>query len=88
MEDPAIQEGPQRINLTDKDVRMVKTRHGIVPGYKRQAMVSPLKPDEGATGVLITAIDLVNEPTDYARLIPMLERAEEIMLMVYDSVSS
>ena len=78
MDDLRRQEGPQRINLTDKDARMMKTRHGIVPGYNAQAMVSPVKPDGKAAGVLITAPDLVNEPTDYAKLLPMLQRAEEM----------
>ena len=78
MDDLASQEGLKQINLTDQDARMMKTRHGIVPGYNAQAVVSPVEPDEEAARVLITAIDLVNEPTDYTRLIPMLQRAEEM----------
>ena len=39
-------------------------------------MVSPVESDGGGGGVLITAVDLVDEPTDYAQLTPMLERAE------------
>ena len=31
-----------------------------------------------AAGVLITAVELVNDPTDYAMLIPMLQRVEEM----------
>ena len=33
MDDLASKEGAKLINLTDKDARMMKTRHGIVPGY-------------------------------------------------------
>ena len=76
MDDLASKEGAKLINLTDKDARMMKTRHGIVPGYNAQAMVSPVESDGGGGGVLITAVDLVDEPTDYAQLTPMLERAE------------
>ncbi len=78
LEDLRGQEGLRRINLTDRDARMMKTRYGIVPGYNAQAMVSPVEPDETAAGVLITAVELVNDPTDYAMLIPMLQRAEEM----------
>ena len=78
MEDLRGQEGLRRINLTDRDARMMKSRYGIVPGYNAQAMVSPVKPDETTSGVLITAVELVNDPTDYAMLIPMLQRAEEM----------
>ena len=28
--------------------------------------------------MLVTAVELVNEPADYARLIPMLQEAEEM----------
>lgn len=72
----ANEEGHKGINLTDRDARMMKTRHGIVPGYNAQAMVSPIKPDGPGTGVLITAVDLVDQPNDYNQLTPMLERAE------------
>ena len=77
MDDLASLEDPKLINLTDRDARMMKTRHGIVPGYNAQAMVSPLEPDGEGGGVLITAVDLVDQPNDYAQLTPMLELAEE-----------
>lgn len=78
MDDLANQGGPKGINLTDQDARVMKTRHGVVPGYNAQAMVSPVEPIEETAGMLITAVDLVNEPTDYGRLMPMLQRAEEM----------
>ena len=69
---------PARINLTDKDARLMRTRKGIVPSYNAQAMVSPVAANEGVTGMLITASDVVDEPNDTARLTQMAEQAEEI----------
>ena len=77
MDDLAGQERPGRINLTDKDARMMKGRQGLVAGYNAQAMVSPLALDGQATGMLITAVDVVDEAHDRARLIPMPEQAGE-----------
>ena len=77
MDDLASQEGLRHINLTDKDARLMKTRHGIVPGYNAQSMVSPTEVDDEASGMLITAVDVVDEPTDYGQFTPMLEQAEE-----------
>ena len=73
MDDLASQEGLRHINLTDKDARLMKTRHGIVPGYNAQSMVSPTEVDDEASGMLITAVDVVDEPTDYGQFTPMLE---------------
>ena len=66
------------INLTDTDARLMKSSQGIVPGYNAQAMVSPVDADAGVTGMLITAVEVVDEPNDCARLIPMLEQSEEM----------
>ena len=77
MDDLASQEGLRHINLTGKDARLMKTRHGIVPGYNAQSMVSPTEVDDEASGMLITAVDVVDEPTDYGQFTPMLEQAEE-----------
>ena len=77
MDDLAGQEHLRPINLTDKDARLMKTRHGIVPGYNAQSMVSPIEVDDEASGMLITAVDVVDEPTDYGQFTPMLEQAEE-----------
>ena len=76
-DDLAGQERPGRINLTDKDARMMKGRQGLIAGYNTQAMVSPLALDGQATGMLITAVDVVDEAHDRARLIPMPEQAGE-----------
>ena len=40
-------------------------------------MVSPLEPSVGASGMLVTAVDVVDEPNDSARLVPMLEQSED-----------
>ena len=49
-----------------------------MPAYNAQAMVSPVKTGQETSGMLVTAVELVNEPADYARLIPMLQEAEEM----------
>ena len=69
--------GRKNINLTDHDARFMKTRQGFLPAYNAQAMVSPVKTGQETSGMLVTAVELVDEPADYARLIPMLQRAEE-----------
>ena len=55
----------------------MKTDRGFGPGYNAQAMVSPVDPDSGMTGMLVTAADVVDEPNDYYRLAPMVLQAEE-----------
>ena len=65
------------INLTDRDVRLMKSSQGIVTGYNAQAMVSPLEPSVGANGMFVTTADVVDEPNDSAQLVPMLEQSEE-----------
>ena len=60
MDDFASQERPRRVNLTDKEARLMKGRQGIVAGYNAQAMVSPVEPDGEATGMLVTAVDVVD----------------------------
>ena len=74
LEDP---KGRKSINLTDQDARFMKIRQGFSPAYNAQAMVSPVTTGQETSGMLITAVELVDEPADYARLIPMLQRAEE-----------
>ena len=54
------QQRHKRINLTDRDPRLMKGRQGIVAGYNAQAMVSPTEPEGGATGMLVTAVDVVD----------------------------
>ena len=78
MADLAGQKRHSRINLTDPEARVMKGRHGgIVAGYNAQAMVSATKTEEGTSGMLVTAVDVVDEVNDNALLTPMMEQAEE-----------
>ena len=77
MDNLGSQEGRKRFNLTDADAQLMRTRQGIGPGYNAQAMVSPFGLDGQAGGMLVTAVDVVDEAHDHARLVPMLEQAEE-----------
>ena len=77
-ERPSRYKRPNRINLTDKDARLMQTRQGVVPGYNAQAMVSPLAEKSGTSGMLVTALDVVDEANDTARLTPIVEQAEEV----------
>ena len=54
----------KRINLTDPEARLMKGRQGIVAGYNAQAMVSPIETDGEATGMLVTAVDVVDQAND------------------------
>ena len=78
MEELEDQKGRKDINLTDQDARFIKMRQGILPAYNAQAIVSPVKTGQETSGTLVTAVELVNEPADYARLIPVLQEAEEM----------
>ena len=78
MEELEGHEGRKSINLTDRDARFMKMRHGFLPAYNAQAMVSPVETGQGTSGMLVTAIDLVDEGTDNSSLIPMLRGAEEV----------
>lgn len=72
------EEGPRRVNLTDPDAALMKSRQGIVAGYNAQAMVSPAVVDacgQQAGGLLITAADVTTDPDDHGHLAPMIEQA-------------
>ena len=60
MDDLESKERHKRINLTDPDARLMKGRQGIVAGYNAQAMVSPTETVGGGTGMLVTAVDVVD----------------------------
>ena len=78
MEELEDQEGRNSINLTDQDARFMKMRQGFFPAYNAQAMVSPVETGQETSGMLVTAVELVDEPSDYARLVPVFRRAEEM----------
>jgi transposase len=70
--------GPKRVNLTDPDASLMKSRQGIVAGYNGQAMVSPARVEPSgarAGGLLITAAEVTTDPDDHAQLAPMIELA-------------
>ena len=71
--------GQNRINLTDRDAKAMKTpREGFMPAYNAQVMVSPLASGGDTTGMLLTAVDVVDETNDAFQLTPMMEQAEEV----------
>jgi transposase len=72
------EDSPARINLTDPEAVLLKSRQGYVVGYNGQAVVSPLLPDvAGVGGLLISAAEVTVDPDDHRQLIPMIERAHE-----------
>ena len=77
MADLGSQKRHKRINLTDPEARLMKGRQGIVAGYNAQAMVSPMETAEGATSMVVIAVDVVDAANDNALLVPMVEQAEE-----------
>ena len=64
MADLGSQKRHKRINLTDPEARLMKGRQGIVAGYNAQAMVSATKTEEGTSGMLVTAVDVVDQAND------------------------
>jgi hypothetical protein len=81
MERLAEEDGLKRVNLTDNDAELMKSRQGIVTGYNVQTVVSPLKVTEpGKTGgMLITAVDAVRDTDDHHQLVNMVAQAEEMV---------
>ena len=73
MADLENKERQERINFTDGDARLMKTRGSVLLGYKAQAMVSPLESDVGATGMFITVVDMADDGRDDPQLVPMIE---------------
>jgi transposase len=72
------EEQGSEINLTDKETRLMKSRQGIIVGYNLEAAVSPLNVTESKkTGMIITAMEVVQDPVDYNQLIPMIDQAKE-----------
>jgi len=72
------EEDRKTINLTDGDTNLMKSRHGIIPAYNLEAAVSPLKvTGSEKTGMIITAVEVVQDPVDIKQLIPMIDQARE-----------
>ncbi len=76
---PPRYQGQNRVNLTDLNAKSMRTREGVFkPGYNAQAMVSPLAPGGKTTGMLVTAVEVVDKVNDTAQLSPMMELAEDV----------
>jgi hypothetical protein len=68
--------GPTKVNLSDPDAPLVKTRQGITPGYNAQAVVSAVPGPPGQPGArLIVATTLTTAANDCQQLAPMLTQA-------------
>ena len=78
MEELEDRKSQKSINLTDRDARYMKIKQTFLPAYNAQAMVSPVKIGDQTSGMLVTAVELVDQPADNSSLIPMLQEAEEI----------
>jgi transposase len=70
------EEAGARVNLTDPEAVLLKTRQGFVAGYNAQAMVAPLAPAAGPPGLFITATDVSAAANDSQHLLPMVAAAE------------
>jgi transposase len=69
----------KRVNLTDEDAQLMQGRNHIITGYNAQTMVSPLAIEKAnATGMFITAANVVNTAADSGQLASMLVQAEEM----------
>lgn len=81
MERLAEEDGLKRVNLTDNDAELMKSRQGIVAGYNVQTAVSPLTVSEFGkiNGMLITAVDTVQDTDDHHQLVNMMVQAEEVV---------
>ena len=78
MDELASERTRKRINLTDRDARLMRTSQGFAPSYNAQAMVSPLAAGGKTTGMLLTAVDVVDQVNDALQLTPMMEQAEGV----------
>lgn len=78
LKEVTAEDGPKRINLTDQDAVLVKTRQGYQAGYNGQAQVAGLDPTvAGRPGLLITAADLVATAGDHGQLLPLRDQSVE-----------
>ena len=76
----ADRDSQRQVNLTDQDARMMKTRQqGFGVAYNAQAMVSPVAVEGEGAGMLVTAVDVVDDPSDRLQLGGMMEKAEETL---------
>jgi transposase len=72
------EEDRKTINLTDSEAKLMKSRQGIIPAYNLEAAVSPLKVTVSEkTGMIVTAVEVVQDPVDGKQLIPMIDQSKE-----------
>jgi len=64
-----VRDRDAKVNLTDLDSRILKSRHGWIQGYNGQAMAD-------CDSQVIVACELVAQENDVRQLGPMLERCE------------
>jgi len=66
-----------RINQTDAEARMTKTRHGVRPGYTAQTVVVPLDEEQaGTSGRQILETSVRTAADDHAHLVEMIAAAQ------------
>jgi transposase len=74
----ASEDAEARINLSDPEAQLLKTRRGFVAGYNAQAMVAGLDPaTAGRTGLLLTAAEVAPGVGDQEMLLPLRAAAVE-----------
>ena len=69
-------EGRRHVNLTDLDARLLRNRRAYLTGYNAQVMAAPVS-NGTSRGLLITAAEVTQEPTDNAQLLPLISAAQE-----------
>jgi len=60
-----VESGEKRINLTDEDAHLMKSKQSCLAAYNVQAAVDD-------TAHIIVAVDVTTEETDYHQLVPMV----------------
>ena len=65
--------GPAKVNLTDSEARIMKTRHGLAPAYNAQAVVASTT---AGAGRLIVAATVTTASNDLGLLEEMIATAE------------
>ena len=70
--------GVRRVNLTDPDVRVMRSQGAYVTGYNAQAMAVPVSHGDGeGRGMFITAEEVTQDQADNRQLLPLIAAAAE-----------
>ena len=70
------EEERRHVNLTDPEARLLRTQGSYVTGYNAQVMAAPVNHGAGK-GLLITAAEVTQDPSDNAQLMPLIIAAAE-----------